>query len=101
MMPMTIIPPITVAVASDIDALVIITPRPALAPIYSAATTAIQPIAAAALAPLAMPGAAARRWTLSAMAAGPMPSMVPTRVSVGSTVVIERAVVTTMTKKTA
>ena len=56
MMPMTIMPAITTAVASDVAALVIITPRPALAPMYSAATTAIQPIAAAARAALAIVG---------------------------------------------
>ena len=63
MMPITNIPAMTTGVASDVAALVIISPSPALAPTYSAATTAIQPIAAAARAALASVGAAAALWS--------------------------------------
>ena len=68
---------------------------------YSAATTAIQPMAAAARAALAIVGAAARRCTCHASRQRPMPSIVPTRDSVGSTCAIARAVETTITKNTA
>jgi hypothetical protein len=100
-MPIAIMPAITTGVASDVAAFVIINPRPALAPMYSAATTAIQPIAAAARAALASIGAAARKCTCHARRQGPMPSIVPTRDSVGSTWITARAVETTITKNTA
>ena len=98
---MTIMPAMTTGVASDVAAFVIIRPSPALAPTYSAATTAIQPMAAAARAALAIVGAAARRCTCHASRQRPMPSIVPTRDSVGSTCAIARVVETTITKKTA
>src|SRR6185503_20876637 len=99
--PMTTIPAITTAVASDDAALVIMRPRPALAPMYSAATTAIHPMAAAARAALAIVGAAARRCTAHARRHRFIPRATPTRDSVGSTVAIARDVETTITKKTA
>src|SRR5689334_13046334 len=97
---MTIIPAMTTGVASDDAALVIMRPKPALAPMYSAATTAIQPMAAAARAALAIVGAAARRWTFHASCNRPMPSEIPTRDNVGSTAAIARDVEIVITKNT-
>src|SRR6185312_13664795 len=101
MRPITIMPAMTTPVASELAAFVIMRPKPALAPMYSAATTAIQPIAAAARAALAIVGIAAGRCTRNASRSGRMPSIVPTRVSVGSTCAIARAVDTVITKYTA